>query len=84
MENYFALQPDSSSYTNLKEKVFQNVQAVGINDRIFEIVKKAYEEAVAKENIVLSRPERKRLLAQVLKQVLEDMLNKLDGNSKSA
>ena len=84
MENYFALQPDSSSYTNLKEKVFQNVQAVGINDRIFEIVKKAYEEAVAKENIVLSRPERKRLLAQALKQVLEDMLNKLDGNSKSA
>lgn len=79
MENYFALQPDSGSYTNLKERVFQMVKAAGINDRIFEIVKMTYEEALAKENILLSRPERKRLLSQVLKLVLDDMLRKLEG-----
>jgi len=84
MENPFTLQPDSSSYTNLKEKVFQNVQAAGINDRIFEIVQRTYDEAIAKENIVLSRLERKRLLAQIMKQTLGDMLKKLEGNPKSA
>jgi hypothetical protein len=84
MENFFALQPDSGSYTNLKEKVFQKVKAAGINDRIFESVKKAYEEALVKENIILSRPERKRLLSQVLKLVLKDMLGKLEGRSHTA
>lgn len=84
MQNYFASQPDPGPYTNLKERIFQQVKAAGINDRIFESVKKAYEEALARENVILSRPERKRLLSQVLKQVLEDMLNRLDGSSKSA
>jgi hypothetical protein len=84
MQSYFASQPDSGSYTNLKDKVFQKVQTAGINDRIFEIVKKVYEEALAKENIVLSRPERKRLLAQILKLVLDDMLKKLDDRSSPA
>jgi len=81
MQNPFSPQPDPNSYANLKERIFQQVRATGINDRIFAIVKNAYEEALAKENIILSRPERKRLLAQVLKQVLEDMLKKLDGPS---
>lgn len=84
MENYFALQPNSGSYISLKEKVFRKVQAAGINDQIFESVKKAYEDALTKENILLSRPERKRLLAQILKLVLDDMINKLDDRSSSA
>lgn len=83
MENYFALQPNSGSYVSLKEKVFQKVQAAGINDQIFESVKKAYEDALAKESILLSHPERKRLLAQILKLVLDDMLKKLDNRSSS-
>ena len=84
MENPFALQPDSGSYTNLKERIFQQIQAAGINDRIFESVKKAYEEALVRENVILSRPERKRLLSQVLKLVLDDMSKKLEDRSNTA
>ena len=84
MQNPFAQQPESGSYVDLKERVFQKLQSNGINDQIFEIVQKAYEDTLAKEYVILSRPERKRLLSQVLKQVLKDMLNKLDGSSKSA
>ena len=81
MQNPFMPGSDSGSYTNLKEKVFQNVQAANVNDHIFEIVKRAYEQALAKENIMLSRPERKRLLSQVLKLVLDDMIKKLEDRS---
>ena len=81
MQNPYAPGPDSGSYTNLKERVFQEVQATGVNDHIFEIVKRAYEQALANENIMLSRPERKRLLSQILKLVLEDMVKKLDSRS---
>ena len=81
MQNPFMPGSDSGSYTNLKERVFQNVQAANVNDHIFEIVKRAYEQTLAKENIMLSRPERKRLLSQILKLVLEDMVKKLDSHS---
>jgi hypothetical protein len=47
-------------------------------------VKRAYEDALAKENIILSRPERKRLFAQILKLVLGDMIKKLEDRSNSA
>ena len=78
MQNPFAPQSDPNSYLNLKERILQQVRSAGVNDRIFKVVQNAYEEALAQENIILSRPERKRLLAQVLKQVLEEMLKKLD------
>lgn len=84
MENPFALQPDSDSYTNLKERIFQQVQATSVKDQIFMIVKAAFEQSLSKENIVLSRPERQRLLYQVLKLVLDDMVKKLDDRPSSA
>ena len=83
MENSFASQPDSGSYINLKERVFQKVQAAGIDDQIFMSVQKTFEDVLAQENIILSRPERKRLLSQILKLVLEDMVKKLDDHSSS-
>jgi hypothetical protein len=57
---------------------------VNIDDQIFEVVQKAYEVALKEESIVLSRPERKRLLSQILKLVLDDMTKKLDDRSSSA
>jgi len=73
--------PGLSSYINLKKRMLQNVQAVKIEDQIFQVVQNAFENAMQKENIVLSRPERKRLFAQILKSVLEEMARKLDDRS---
>jgi len=80
MLNPFASQPDS--YLDLKKRMLQKVQSAGITDQIFEAVQKAYEEALTAENIVLLRPDRKRLLSQILKSVLDDMLKKLDDRLK--
>ena len=84
MKNPFGDQQVPGSYHNLKERMFKRVKSAKVNDRIFEIVQAAYENALSEENIVLSRPERKRLLAQILSMVLEDMIQKLEGRSSSS
>ena len=76
-------EPGLSSYINLKQRMLKNVQAANVNDQIFQVVQNAFEQALNKENIVLSRPERKRLFAQILQSVLEDMVKKLDDRSSS-
>jgi len=84
MLNPFGSQQVPGSYVNLQKRMLQRVQSAKIDDQIFEVVKQAYEVALNEEGILLSRPERKRLLSQILKLVLEDMTRKLDDRSRSA
>lgn len=84
MLNPFGSQQVPGFYVNLQKRMLQRVQSAKVDDQIFEVVQKAYEQALNEENIVLSRPERKRLLSHILKLVLEDMIKKLDRNSPSA
>jgi hypothetical protein len=85
MENPFGSQSDPGLYShvNLKKRLYKNVQAAGVKDEIFRAVQKAFEAALDKEKLPLSRPERKRLLAQVMKDVLNDMLAKLESGPKT-
>jgi len=83
VKNPFGDQQVPGSYHNLKERMYKKVSA-NVNEQIFEIMMKAYENALYEENVALSRPERKRLFSQILKLVLEDMLKKLNGGSSSA
>ena len=85
MLNPFGPQQDPGlpSYVHLKKRMLQKVQASNVNDQIFQVVQKAFEDALNTENLVLSRPERMRLFSQILKTVLEDMVNKLDKSTKS-
>ena len=80
MQNPFGDQKIPGSYHNLKERMYKKVSA-NVNDQIFKIVQKAYENALNEENIVLSRAERVRLFSQILNLVMEDMLKKLDNGS---
>ena len=83
MLNPFGSQQVPGSYVDLRKRMFQHIQDLKINDQIFEVVKNAYEQALSRENIVLSRPERMRLLSQIMKMVLDDMSKKLDQGSTS-
>jgi hypothetical protein len=79
MKNPFGPEPyPQYSYVNLKQRMIRRVESARINDQIFQLVQKAYEEALNQENVVLSRPERQRLFLQILKHVLDDMVGKLD------
>ena len=83
MKNPFGDQKVPGSYHNLKERMYKKVSAQ-VNEKILEMMIKAYENALNDENIVLTRSERKRLLAQIAVMVMEDLLKKLDGDSSSA
>lgn len=83
MKNPFGDQQIPGSYRNFEERMYKKVSA-NVNEQILEIVIKAYEHALYEENLVLSRPERKRLFSKVLKLVFEDLFKKLDGGLSSA
>jgi hypothetical protein len=85
MKNPFGPQPDPGlyEYVNLQKRMLKNMQAARVNDQIFSAVQKAFEDALKMENIVLSSPEKKRMLAQIMKQVLSGMLAKLDDSPTS-
>jgi len=82
MKNPFGDQQVPGSYHNLKERMYKKVSA-NVNEQITEIMVKAYENALNDENVMLTRPERKRLLSQIVKMVMEDVLKRLDDSSKS-
>ena len=79
----FGPNKDIGSYLNLQQRIFQRVQSPDMNNHIIEIVRKSYEAAIDAENIVLTRVEKKRLLSQILKLVLENMIKRLDDKSLS-
>jgi len=76
MKNPFGDQQVPGSYHNLKERMYKKVSE-SVNEHIFTITMKAYEDALHEENVVLSRPERNRLFSQIVKMVMEDMSRKL-------
>ena len=78
MQNPFGPQPDSGSYIDLKKRMLQRLQSFKVNNKILEVLQVAYEDALKEEHVILSTPERKRMLSQISKSVLEDMLKKLD------
>ena len=84
MLNPFGSQQVPGSYVNLQKRMLQRVKSAKVDDQIFEVVTRAYEVALDEEGILLSRPERKRLLSQLLKLVLEDMTKKLNDRSSAA
>ncbi len=82
MKNPFGDQQVPGSYHNLKERMYKKVSA-DVNEQMREIMVKAYEKALNEEAVVLSRPERNRLLSQIVKMVMDDILKRLDDSSKS-
>ena len=69
----------SGSYPELRGRVLQQLRSARINDRLFELIEAACNGALADDDLVLSAPEKRRLLADVLKAVLGEMNGKLGG-----
>ena len=83
MSNLFGGQPDPGSYMDLKKRMLQRIQSFKVGDQIIEVLQVAYEDALKEEHVILSSPERKRMLSQISRAVLEEMLRKLDDRNAS-
>jgi hypothetical protein len=75
MKNPFGDQKVPGDYRNLKERMYKKV-STNVNDQISNLLKTAYEKALGEENVILSRPERKRLFSQIVNMVMDDILKK--------
>ena len=68
--------PDDS-FAKLRDRVYHRLIEDKIDDKIFEVVKGAFEKSLKSEHIILSRFEKNRLLHDILKTVLADILERL-------
>jgi hypothetical protein len=62
---------------DIKSLVIQQMRADQFEDRVFTVIKQAYTGVINAHGIVLSRTENDRLLREVVKELLEEMLKKL-------
>jgi len=77
MKNPFGDQQVPGDYRNLKERMYKRVSAQA-NEQIRSMMVQAYENALNKENVILTRPERKRLFQQIAKMVFDDLFGESD------
>jgi hypothetical protein len=85
MKNPFGPDPDSfHSYINLKKRMLALVQTRKVYDQINQVVQTAYDEALRTEDVPLTSSEKKIMFTQILRAMLEDMLQKLDDRARPA
>lgn len=75
MKNPFGDQQVPGDYRNLKERMYKRVSA-NVNEKIASMLKNSFENALDEENVILSRPERKRLFSHIVEMVMNDILGK--------
>jgi hypothetical protein len=68
-------------YVDVQKQIVRRLTSEKIQHQIFEKLETSFDAVLADENIIVSRVERKRLLTRVTRDVLEDMLKKLDSSS---
>lgn len=84
MLNPFDPQQDSDPNTfftglRFQHRLFKSIDSANVDDRIFQAIQDAFEEALKKEHLmILPEIAKKHLLAQAMKHVLGNMLKKLD------
>ena len=67
----------SGSYEDVRARVLRYLAAAHLDDHVFEMVQAAFGSALAEEGLVLSAAEKRRLLADVLTSILQEMDRRL-------
>jgi len=68
------------SYVDLLNRMIQNLKRRKAAEQVLQIMQQIFEQELEKEQVVLSRPERKRLFQQVTRAVLKDLTGDPDGS----
>lgn len=67
------------SYQNLLQRMTRKMREKNMVEEILQTMQRTFDNELAGENLVLSRPERVRLFKQAAKPILTEMLEKLDS-----
>ena len=69
----------SESFDDLLRRTIQHAKQNKIDKEIVDLLRRFFEKEMNKENRPFSRPERIRLLQQVTKAIMEDVIAKFDN-----
>ena len=69
--------PNSGSYFDLLKRITLLVQKKKVEEQILQIVQQVFEKELNGANVVLTRPEKTRLLQQVTRTVLTEAIAKI-------
>ena len=83
MLNPFGRDREPSSYFQLQKRLVQRLKSAKVDARIVELVRDGYKGALDAENVVLARSEKKRLMADVLKLIFDDVARQLIESSEA-
>lgn len=61
----------------IKSKVNQRLQGKKLDQKIFEMIQDDYQEALVSEGVILSRFEQNRMLRDLLGEVFERVIQKV-------
>lgn len=70
------------SYVDLLNRMIKNLKRRKAAEQVLQIMQQIFEQELEKEQVVLSRPERKRLFQQVTRAVLKDLTADPDGSDQ--
>ncbi len=68
---------NSDSYFDLLKRITQLVQKKKVEKQILQIVQQVFEEELNSANVVLTRPDKTRLLQQVTRTILTETITKI-------
>lgn len=71
------LYPNPGSYDDVLKRMTRRIKQQKVDQQIFHILLQVYEKEL-QHGVILSRPERTRLFQQVSRQILADVLGKID------
>ncbi|MFN8411639.1 MAG: hypothetical protein U0Z26_04555 [Anaerolineales bacterium] len=70
----------SGSYSDLLKRMTSRAKQNEVDAQIFEVIKTFFEKELSKENMILSRPERVRLLQEVINAIFSEVNERIDSS----
>ncbi len=67
--------PSNDPYQRFKQQVFHQIKDKFLNEELVAQMKYSFEELLRTEPIVFTRNEKKRLFQEVLREIVDDILD---------
>ena len=65
--------PDDDRFDQLKRRLRVRMKEEMVDEKVRNLVTDAYDRVLSSENVILSRPERIRLLRALLQDIFDDL-----------
>ncbi|MCQ3936044.1 MAG: hypothetical protein DPW18_03235 [Chloroflexi bacterium] len=73
---------DTGSFLNFRSKILKKMKASHVSDRIAALLLEAFESALGSENTVISKAEKKILMADISNQLLADLAKQIKDSAR--